>query len=211
MANDPIKSYKLSPQLRSELHFASRRNRHAFEFEMPPASDVLKKLPWKAIGLTVIVFAVIISAYLGIKKGYDYVVAKNEAENLAREQEYQNRLVSIKEEVSKYGSTAYDFVKLSQNYIKSGDAERAEASAQLAVEKDGNWRDGFINLGQIYLSVNKFDQAKSALESALKRDPVFGQTHYLLALTYQELNEDDKSKTEYAKAKEFGFQSEIGG
>jgi predicted Zn-dependent protease len=208
---DPLKSYKLSPQLRSELHFSHRRNHHAFEFEMPQAAQILKKLPWKAIGFTVLIFAVVISAYVGIKKGYDYAAAKNAQADLARQQEYENHLASVKQEVTGLAADAYSFVKLSQNYIKSGDAERAEAAAKLAVEKDPAWRDGYVNLGQIYLATNNFEQAKLTLEEALKHDPVYGQTHYLLALAYQELNDDGKSKEEYAKAKDFGFNSEIGG
>lgn len=211
MANDKISSYKLSPQLRTELHFTSRRNRHSFDFEMLKKQLNFSKLPWKAIGLTIFVFAVVISAYLGIKKGYDYVAQKNYQANLARQSEYQNHLKIVEGEIAKLGTDAYSFVQLSQNYVKSGDGERAEAAAQIAVAKDPAWRDAYVNLGQVYLATNKFDQAKTALEGALKRDPVYGETHYLLSLVYQELKDDGKSKDEFAKAKQFGFESEIGG
>jgi len=33
----------------------------------------------------------------------------------------------------------------------------------------------------------------------------------LLSLVYQELNDESKSKDEFAKAKQFGFENEIGG
>jgi|GEM_PF-2053508 len=212
MANDKIKSYKLSPQLKAELHFTSRRNRRSgFDFELVRNKIDLSKLPWKAIGMTVLVFAIVISGYLGIKRGYDYFAQKNAQADLARQQEYQNHLQTVKDEVAKSGTDAYSFVQLSQQYIKSGDGERAEAAGELAVEKDSTWRDAYINLGQIYLSTNKFEQAKTALEDALKRDPVYGETHYLLSLAYQELKQDSKSKDEFAKAKQFGFESEIGG
>jgi len=211
MANDKISSYKLSPQLRTELHFTSRRNRHSFDFELVKKQLNFGKLPWKAILLTVFVCALVISGYLGIKKGYDYVAEKNYQANLAREQEYQNHLKTVEVEVAKLGTDAYSFVALSQNYVKSGDGERAEAAAQVAIQKDPLWRDAYVNLGQVYLATNKFDQAKTALENALKKDPVYGQTHYLLSLVYQELNDEGKSKDEFAKAKQFGFESEIGG
>lgn len=208
---DKIKSYQLSPQLKAELNFASKRNKHSFDFNLKGTGSVLKKLPWKYIGTTAVVFALIISGYLGIKKEYDHLAQKSHQADVARQQEYQNHLQTIKDEVAKAGTSAYSFVELSQGYIKSGDAERAEAAAILATEKDPNWRDGFINLGQIYMSVNKFDQAKVTLDEALKRDPVYGQTHYLLSHVYQELRDNSASQAEFAKAKTFGFSSEIGG
>ena len=208
---DPIKSYKLSPQLKAELHFSSRRDRHGFDFELVKKQLNFKKLPWKAIWLTVFVFAIVISGYIGVKKGYDYVAQKNLKADLARQEEYQKHLKELKGEVAKLGTDSYSFVQLSQTYIKSGDGERAEAAAELAVEKDKLWRDAYVNLGQVYLATNKFDQAKTSLENALKRDPVYGETHYLLSLVYQELNDEGKSKDEFAKAKQFGFESEIGG
>lgn len=169
------------------------------------------KLPWRSIAVTAGVFLIIISAYIGIRKGYEYSARKSELARQEQLDKYNAHLAQINTEVEGLSTTALAAVQASQNYIKSGDAERAEAAAKIATVKDPKWRDGFVNLGQIYLSLNKFDLAKEALDQALNIDPLNGQTHYLLSLVYQELNDSNSAKTEFAKAKTFGFEAEIGG
>lgn len=208
---EKIKSYKLSPQLKAELHFNSRRT--TSEFSLHDAFEKVKmpKVSWKAIALTVVLFAVIISSYMGIKRAYEVASVKSAQTKAAAEEDYQNRLSSIRNEVAAKGTDAFSFVELSQQYLKSSDGERSVAAAEIATEKDAIWSDGFVNLGQVYLATNQFDRAKTALEQALKLNPLNGQAHYFLSLAYQELNDSAASKAEFAKAKTFGFDADIGG
>jgi cytochrome c-type biogenesis protein CcmH/NrfG len=208
---DKISSYKLSPQIKAELHLNCKRG--SSDFSLSDAFEKIKlpKIRWNAVALTVFVFAVVITSYLGIKHAYELALTKTQAARAAQEQDYQNRLTALRNEVIAKGTDAYSFVELSQSYLKSGDGDRALAAAEIATQKDSSWRDGFINLGQIYLSVNQFDSAKTALETALKIDPLSGQAHYYMSMVDQELNNSDASKAELAKAKEFGYNTNIGG
>ena len=204
--SDPIKSYKLSPHLKAELGLSRKQ-----KFSLPSFSIKLPKLPWKSLLVTAGVFLFVTGAYLGVKKTFEYVGRKTEAEKIAQEQEYKNHLASIRQEVVSKPLDAVGFVTLSQEYLKNGDAERAQAAAEIAPEKDPAWRDAYLNLGQVYLALNQFEKARVALETSLEKDPLCGQAHYLLSLAYQELNKDDLAKQEFAKAKKFGFETEIGG
>lgn len=214
---DRISSYKLSPQLRAELGAKRRYSKTTgksldMSFEFPDFLSVPKaKIPWKIIGITVFVALVIVGSYAGAKKTYE--LAKNKAYEAeqAKIKEYQNSLASIRSEISSQATDAYSFVTLSQKFLKEGNGEKAVAAAEMATEKDPLWRDGYLNLGQIYLSVNEFEKAKLALGQALEKDPTSGQAHYLMYLTLDELNSKDTAKQEYAKAKTFGFDSNIGG
>ena len=208
--SDPIKSYKLSPQLRAELGTRKLQGpQFGFGFSTPKFR--LFKIPWRAIILTACVFIGIISVYLGIKKGYEYTAMKSEKARQEQLAQYQSHLAQIKVEVVSKAPDAVSAVTLSQQYLKAGDGERAEAAAIIATVKDPAWRDTYVNLGQVYLATNKFAEAKQALESALKIDPIYGEGHYLLSLAYQELNKADLAKAEFANAKKFGFEGEIGG
>ena len=210
--NDKIKSYKLSPQLRAELNFQVRSGKNNFSNRIP-LSNPLKnvKIPWKSVSITVGIFLLIVAGYIGVKKTYEYTARKAETARVARLEEYNKHVEEIKTGVAKEASDAFSFLKLSQKYLKEGDGERAEAAAVLASNKDTKWRDGYINLGQVYLAVNKFDLAKQSLTQALTIDPLSGQAHYLISLAYQELNDANSAKLEFAKAKQFGFETEIGG
>lgn len=203
-----IKSYKLSPQLKAELNVSQKRTRpNVSWFEVFPKI----KIPWRAVLFTFVIFALVCGAYWGVKKTYEHVAWQQEQAKVAREQANQQRVVDMKKEVASKELDAYSFAELSQRYLKDGDGERAEAAAEMATIKDTSWRDGFLNLGQVYLSVNKFEQAKTAIEKAIKLDPLYGQAHYFLSLTLQELKQNDTAKEEFAKAKQFGFDTEIGG
>jgi len=203
---EKIRSYKLSPQLKASL---GTRPRGSFKFHLPQLK--LPKLPAKGTIITAVLLVALVGAYFGAKKTYDYLNFKTEQVRVEREREYSQHLAQIEGELKGQAQDAYGYVELSQKYLKSADGERAEAAARQAVKKDPLWADGYANLGQIYLSLNKFDQAKETLESALAKDPLNGQTHYLLSLTYQELKNSEGAKTEFAKAKQFGFETEIGG
>lgn len=208
--SDPIKSYKLSPQLRAELGTRRfQKPRFDFRFSIPKIG--LSKIPWRATILTVVVFVGVSSIYFGVKKGYEYTAMKSEQARQEQLAQYQSHLAQVKTEVETKATDAVTAVALSQQYLKAGDGERAEAAAIIATGKDPVWRDTYINLGQVYLATNKFTEAKQALESALKIDPIYGETHYLLSLAYQELNKADLAKAEFAKAKKFGFEGELGG
>jgi len=210
VSND-IKSYKLSPQLRAEINFQRRSSRlPKFNFPAIPSFKP-KKIPWRNIRLIAGVFLIIIGSYLGIRKTYEFSVQKAQMTRQAQLEEYNKHLSELTQEVAQKTTTAQAAVVASQTYLKSGDAERAEAAARIATENDPKWRDAYTNLGQVYLAVNKFDQAKEALEGALKIDPLDGQTHYLLSLVYQELNDSNSAKTEFTKAQSFGFETDIGG
>ena len=171
----------------------------------------LKKVPFKGIGLVVGVFALVVLSYMGVKSVYEYTAKKNEVARQDQIQTYEQRLAGIKTEVAVKGTDAASFVTLSQQYLTSKDVDRAEVAASLAVEKDPAWRDGFLNQGHVLLVANKFDEAKTAFEKALTIDPLCGQAHYLLSLAYSELKNTDLAKQEFAKAKTFGFETEIGG
>ena len=201
-----IKSYKLSAQLKASL---GTRPRGSLKFYLP--NFKLPKLPAKGTIITAVLIVALVGAYLGAKKTYDYLNFKTEQARAQQEREYKVRLAQIENELKSQAQDAFGYVELSQKYLKDGDGERAEAAARQAVEKDPLWADGYANLGQVYLSLNKFDQARGALETALAKDPLNGQTHYLLSLTYQELKNSEGAKTEFAKAKAFGFETEIGG
>ncbi|MFH1910378.1 MAG: tetratricopeptide repeat protein [bacterium] len=207
-----IKSYRLSAQLKAELN-QNRKSRTPF-----PAINFsflenlnFKKIPFRGIALFMGVFTLIVLSYTGIKSLYEYSLQKNEKLKQAQVQEYQDHLDQIKGEVGKLADSATSYVTLSQKFLKEKDIEKAEAAAKLATEKDPAWRDGFINEGHVMLSANKFEEAKQAFEKALAIDPICGQAHYLLSLTYQELKNNDLAKVEFAKAKQFGFETEIGG
>lgn len=171
----------------------------------------LSDFPWKKTLRFTGVFLLIIGIYFGIKTGYEKAVYAAEQKNIAREQEYQKQLANLKQQVEKEATDAFSFVQLSQKYIDERDGQKAEIAAQIATEKEPRWRDAFVNLGHIYLSVNKFEEAKIALTKAIELDPLNPQTHYLLYLTYQELKDEQAAKQEFAKAKSFGFESEVGG
>jgi len=206
--NDNLKSYKLSPQLRAELNFSKQNGEPA-----PPKIPKIpwKKIPWKRVGIIVAAVALIIGAYVGAKKTYEYASAKSQAKQQVELATYQNHLQQIKDEVAAQGEDAYSYAQLSQQFLQSKDIERAEAAGQLAVEKEPAWRDGYLNLGQIYLSANKFEEAKTAFEKAIKIDPICGEAHYYLSLACQELKDSKTAQLEFAKAKKFGFNSDIGG
>jgi len=208
---DKIKSYKLSPQLKAELHLNQRRAHSDFSLHDAFEKVKVPKISWKAVSLTVLIFAAVISSYVGLKHAYELSAVKTAKAKAAQEQEYQERLASMKTEITTKGTDAFSFVSLAQGYLKSGDGERAIISAEISTEKDPVWSDGFVNLGQIYLATNQFEKAKTALGQALKLNPLNGQAHYFLSLTYQELNDSEGSKAEFAKARAFGFDTEIGG
>ncbi|MDH4358796.1 MAG: tetratricopeptide repeat protein [Candidatus Berkelbacteria bacterium] len=209
--SDKIKSYKLSPQLKAEIGQARRRIEREFPISIDFSFFKRIKLPWKTIGGIALAFVIIIAAYVGIKKTYEVVVEKQRQNQLAREEEYRQRLESIKTEVASKGTDAYSYVLLSQEYLKQGDGDRAIAAAEIAVERDSKWRDGYVNLGQIYLSTDRFGEARISFEKALAIDPTCGRCHYLQSLVYAELKNPEAAKQEFAKAKQFGFESEIGG
>lgn len=208
---DKIKSYKLSPQLRSELNFSQKKSSAIFNFNQTAFRPNLGSLPWRGIFAAVAVCGVIMLGWMGVKKGYEYTAKKNEERQVAQVVAYNQRVESIKQEVMSSAEDAYSLVTSSQQYLKNKDVERAEAAAELAVAKDPAWRDAFVNLGQVYLATNKFDKAKVAFENALKIDPISGQAHYLLSLAEQELKNTEAAKAAFAKAKQFGFQTDIGG
>lgn len=207
--NDNLKSYKLSPQLRAELNFSKQKSDPAKPPKIPKIP--WKKIPWKRVGIILAAFAMIVLAYGGVKKTYEYASAKSQEKQRAELATYQNHLQQIKDEVASQGTDAYSYAQLSQQFLKAKDADRAEAAAEVAVEKEPNWRDGYLNLGQVYLSVNKFEEAKTAFEKAVEIDPVYGEAHYYLSLAYQELRNTEAAKQEFAKAKKFGFETDFGG
>ncbi len=210
-----LKSYHLSAQLKAELHHNRKSATSFSSFKYSPIDLItsinLKKVPFKGIGLVLGVFALIVMSYIGIKSVYEYSAKSNEAAMVAQKQTYEEHITKIKAEVASQATDALGFVALSEQFLKNKDVERAEAAARLAVEKDASWRDGYINQGHVLLVANKFDEAKTAFEQALKIDPLCGQAHYLLSLTYQELKDNTTAKKEFAKAKQFGFETEIGG
>jgi len=208
---EKIKSYKLSPQLKAEIGQARRRIDREFPIRVDLSFLKRIKVPWKMVGGIVLTFVVVIAAYIGIEKAYAVVVERQKQLQVAREQEYRERLESIKVEVASKATDAYSLVLLSQEYLKQGDAERAIAAAEIAVQYDSKWRDGYVNLGQIYLSTDRFEDSKTSFEEALAIDPTYGRCHYLLSLVYSELKNPEAAKQEFAKAKEFGFETEIGG
>ncbi len=213
---EPIKSYKLSPQLKAELG-SPRHKRSSSNFEFNPDFSGLSKLsqvkiPWKAVGITMVVFVVVISGYIGVKSGYEYLDQKSKVAAAVQQEAYNKHIREVRSEVEVKATDAYSFVELSQRYLKDGDGDRAVAAAEIAAQKDAKWRDGQLNLGQVYLATNQFEKAKTALNKALEIDSTYGQTHYLLSLVYQELRNNDLAKEEFAKAKTFGFEPEkIGG
>lgn len=210
--SNKIKSYKLSPQLRSELNFSKKNSSsQIFNFNQVSFQPNLGNIPWRGILIAIGVCAVVTAGWLGVKKGYEYTAKKNEAQQVAQLNAYNQRIENIKKEVSSSSADAYSLVTASQQYLKNKDVERSEAAAELATTKDPAWRDAFVNLGQVYLATNKFDKAKSSFEQALKIDPISGQAHYLLSLAEQELKNTEAAKAAFAKAKQFGFQTDIGG
>ena len=202
-----IKSYRLSAQLKAELNFKQKS----------PSSYLkniridFRKIPFKGIAIFIGVFAVVISGYMGVKTLYEKQSAKNEQIRQAKLQSYQDHLAEIKAEVLNKNVDSDGYVALTQDYLKQKDIERAEQAAVLAVEKNPIWRDAYINQGHVMLVANKFELAKASFEKALEIDPLCGQAHYLLSLTYQELKDNTSAKASFAKAKQFGFETEIGG
>lgn len=207
--DNKLKSYKLSPHLKAELHYTVKKRGKSLNFRVPKVD--FSNFPWTRTLRFTGVFLLVVAIYFGIKTGYEKAVLASEQKNIAREQAYQAQLNNLKEEVGKEATDAYSFVELSQKYLREYDGQKAEIAALIATEKDPRWRDGFINLGHVYLSVNKFDEAKVALVRAAEIDPLSPQAHYLLYLTHQELKDEQTAKQEFAKAEAFGFESEIGG
>ena len=206
-----IKSYHLSPQLKAEVGLAKIPTHKGLYVPKLPRLGFLKDISWKKTIISALVFAAIIGGYIGVKKTYEYLAWKSGQERIAQEKAYENHLAQVKSEVSSKAGDAYAFAKMSQDYLKNNDGEKAVVAAKIAVEKDPNWRDGYLNLGQIYLATNDFEKAQATLEIAKQKDPLYGQTYYLLSLAYQEVKNDAAAKQAFAKAKELGFDSEIGG
>ena len=204
-----IKSYKLSPQLKAELNYSIKKQGRPICFKAPKID--LSRVPWKKTLRISGVFLLIVAIYFGIKTGYERAVRVAEQTQIAREQEYTKQLGELKSQMEKEGDSAFSFVQLSQKYLEERDGQKAEIAALIATEKEPKWRDAHVNLGHVYLSVNKFQEAETALLRAVELDPINPQTHYLLYLTYQELNNENTAKQEFAKAKEFGLESDIGG
>lgn len=207
-----LKSYHLSAQLKAELHHKRKSSTpfSAFKGASLPRIN-FKNIPIKGIGAILGVFALVVMSYIGIKSVYERSAEASKAAELIQKQTYEDHLAKIKSEVSSQATNASGFVALSQQFLKNKDIERAEASARLATEKDPLWRDGYINQGHVLLVANNFEEAKISFEKALRIDPLCGQAHYLLSLTYQELKDNNAAKQSFAKAKQFGFETEIGG
>lgn len=202
-----IKSYKLSAGLKAELNLRQKKNHNIFRnFRFD-----IKKVPFKLIGIFTGVFVLITCSYLGIKSLYEIQSSKNQKARQAKMETYEQHLATLKAEVASKGLDAEGYVTLTQDYLNKKDVERAEEAALLAVEKNPLWRDAYINQGHVLLVANKFEKAKTAFEKALEIDPICGQAHYFLSLTYQELKNNNAAKAEFAKAKQFGFETEIGG
>ncbi len=210
-----LKSYHLSAQLKAELNHKRHSSTNFSSFRYSPLDFLtaidLKKVPFKGIGVVLGVFALVVLSYMGVKSVYEYSAKANQVAEAAQQQTYAEHLAQIKTEIAGQATDATSLVTLSENYLKNKDVERAEAAANLAVEKDPAWRDAYINQGHVYLVANKFGEAKIAFEKALKIDPICGQAHYMLSLAYQELKDTGAAKQEFAKAKQFGFETEIGG
>lgn len=204
-----LKSYKLSPQLKAELNYSVKKRGSSLKFKTPSVD--FSKVPWKKTLRISGVFLLIIAIYFGIKTGYERAVYAAEQQQIAREQEYTKQLTELKSQMEQEGDSAFSFVQLSQKYLDEHDGQKAEIAALVATEKEPKWRDAYVNLGHIYLSVNKFEEAKITLLRAVELDPINPQTHYLLYLTYQELKDESTAKQEFAKAKQFGLESDIGG
>jgi tetratricopeptide (TPR) repeat protein len=204
-----ISSYKLSAGLKAELNIRHRktsnplRNLH-FSFD-------IKKIPFKGIGIFTGVFILITCSYLGVKSLYEIQSSKMNKAREAKLETYEQHLAVLKAEVASKGLDSEGYVDLTREYLGKKDVERAEEAALLAVEKNPLWRDAYINQGHVLLVANKFDKAKTAFEKALDIDPLCGQAHYFLSLTLQELKDNNAAKSEFAKAKQFGFETEIGG
>lgn len=211
MPLDPIKSYKLSPQLKAEIGSSARPQVRHLCVPKLPRLGFLKDISWKKTLISALIFAAIIGGYVGVKKTYEYLAWRAEQERIAQERLYESHLAQVKSEVASRDGGAYEFAQMSQEYLKNNEGEKAVVAAEISTEKDPDWRDGYINLGQIYLATNDFQKAKSTLEIARQKDPLYGQTYYLLSLAYQETKDDAAAKDAFAKAKAFGFDSEIGG
>ncbi|OQA53474.1 MAG: Tetratricopeptide repeat protein [candidate division WS2 bacterium ADurb.Bin280] len=210
-----ISSYKLSAQLKAEIGVSRWKNRSLdIPFSLPSFSKLgttKEKIPYKKISVALGVFALIISAYIGVMKTYEFAKLKSAKAQEQKLQAYNDYVDNLRSEIEKEATDAYSFQALSQKYIKEGNGEKALAAAQMAVQKDPIWRDGFLNLGHVYMTLNQFEKAKDALQSALERDPTCGQAHYFMYLVLDELNEKTLAKEEYAKANIFGFETQYGG
>ena len=203
-----LKPYKLSAQLKAELH---HKRSSSTPFVRSNFSFNFKKIPFKGIGLVLGVFSFIIISYLGAKSVYEYSATKNQVAKQTQIENYEKHLERINNEVATLATDAKGFVTLSQDFLKSKEIEKAEAAAKFSIEKDPLWRDAYMNQGHVMLVANKFEQAKTSFEKALEIDPLCGQAHYFLSLSYQELKNNEAAKKAFAKAKQFGFETEIGG
>ena len=99
--SEKIKSYKLSPQLRSELNFSQNTQKKSsaiFNFNRISFKPNLENLPWKGILAIVGIFAAITLGYLGVKKGYEYTARKNDERTAAQLTAYNQRLENIKKD-----------------------------------------------------------------------------------------------------------------
>lgn len=203
----------MSPQLKAEIGVSRWKNKSLdIPFEFPRFSSFSKKkVPYRTIAIISGVFVLVVGAYIGVMKTYEFAKVKSAQAQEAKLQAYNDYVSNLRNEVASEASDAYSLQTLSQKYLKEGNGEKALAAAELVTERDPLWRDGFLNLGQVYMALNQFDKAKRSLESALLRDPTCGQAHYFMYLVMEELNDKNSAKAEYAKAKIFGFETEYGG
>lgn len=203
---DRIKSYKLSPQLQAEIGYARQG---------ASTKDSIKidwsKFPVKSVLVSILAVVVILGGYAGVKRVYQKIAHNRQQEAIRVQQEIAQRVEAARQEVVDKNLSSQDYFVLSQNYLQSGDGDRAQIAAELSAQKDPVWRDAFVNLGRVYMSVNQFDKAKEAFKSAIAIDPIYGNSHYLLYLACQESRDTDGAKQELTKAKKFGFDLEIGG
>lgn len=203
---DRIKSYKLSPQLQAEIGYARQgvNTKNSIKIDW-------SRLPIKSVLIGLLAVAIILSGYAGAKKIYQKVAYRRQQEAMKVQEEVAKRIEATRQEVANKNLSSQEYLVLSQNYLQSGDGDRAQIAAELSTQKDPNWRDAFVNLGRVYMSVNQFDKAKGAFKNAITIDPIYGNSHYLLYLACQESRDTDGAKQELTKAKKFGFDLEIGG
>lgn len=201
-----MKSYKLSANLRAEL---SRARKKSSSFDYSLVKEY--KIPWRKVAISALSLVLILGAYYGTKKTFDYASAKRQLAKAKAQAADEQRIQNLKSDVKTLGKTAFDFAKLSQEFAQKNELEKATACAEESVELDRNWRDGYVNLAQIYLFTDRVFEAQTQAEKALEIDPNNGQTHYLLSEIYKKQKLNDKSNQELELAKALGYDTEFGG
>lgn len=181
---------------------------------MPHPNHHQSRQWWRPIAGLLILAAIVAGCWFTVVKVQNWIAVKKAAQKQAAaraEEEAKNKMfLEIDQKVAADASGDAEAVKyfhLGQKYLQEKKYDWAAAAFELACQKDPVWREPPTFLGFAYLELGKPQKAQLALQRAIEVDPLYGLAHYLLGQSYFQLKRKDLAQEEFAKAKNFGFDS----